>query len=191
MPSDLRERILQEATTLFANQGYAATSMRTVAEAVGCTKPALYYHFSNKEELFLEAVGTNMNQFTALIEQTLSQPGTLHERLLAGMRTFFTYIQHRPESMRLLMTAQHRPDEGSPEIDLISLHQEQSRMLIDILKHARQQGEIRDNVDLCQLSTSLDGLIQIWGMRCVHGQPIPEKTPEHILDLFFHGVAPT
>lgn len=165
--------------------------MRNVAQAVGCTKPALYYHFNSKEELFLEVVRTNMDQFTSLIEQTSAKPGTLYDRMLATLRFFFRHIQQRPEVMRLLMTAQHRPEEGRPQIDLLSIHEEQTRLIMGLLSQARNEGEIRNDLDLSQISASLVGLVQAWGMRCVHGLEIPENTSEHILDLFFHGVAPS
>jgi TetR/AcrR family transcriptional regulator len=51
-----RERILRAASDLFARQGFSHVSMRAVAEAAGVTKPALYYHFRDKEALFEECL---------------------------------------------------------------------------------------------------------------------------------------
>ncbi|WP_043635417.1 TetR family transcriptional regulator [Nonomuraea candida] len=45
------ERILEAARALFAARGYRATSMRAIADDVGITKAALYYHFDSKEEI--------------------------------------------------------------------------------------------------------------------------------------------
>jgi AcrR family transcriptional regulator len=50
--NDTRERILQVALDLFIEQGYDKTSLREIAERVGVTKAALYYHFASKEEIF-------------------------------------------------------------------------------------------------------------------------------------------
>jgi AcrR family transcriptional regulator len=46
-----KERILQVARELFAKQGVQKTSMRQIADRLGLTKPALYYHFTSREEL--------------------------------------------------------------------------------------------------------------------------------------------
>jgi AcrR family transcriptional regulator len=46
-----RARILEVATELFYARGYAGTSIRDIAEALGLTKGALYYHFAGKEAL--------------------------------------------------------------------------------------------------------------------------------------------
>ncbi|CAN5689858.1 TetR family transcriptional regulator [soil metagenome] len=42
---------MEVAQTLFTEQGYERTSLREIAEQVGVTKAALYYHFASKEEL--------------------------------------------------------------------------------------------------------------------------------------------
>ncbi|MES2530030.1 MAG: TetR/AcrR family transcriptional regulator [Pseudomonadota bacterium] len=47
-----RERILQAAATLFAEQGYANTTMAQVVRALGVTKPFVYYYFRDKQEIF-------------------------------------------------------------------------------------------------------------------------------------------
>jgi len=49
-----REQILRTALDLFRVQGYDATSLRQIAEALGLTKAALYYHFPAKEHLVVE-----------------------------------------------------------------------------------------------------------------------------------------
>jgi AcrR family transcriptional regulator len=46
-----RERILDVALDLFIEQGYDKTSLREVAERMGFTKAALYYHFPSKADM--------------------------------------------------------------------------------------------------------------------------------------------
>ena len=46
-----RARILRDATALFARDGYAATSLREIAERVGVSKSALLHHYSSKDAL--------------------------------------------------------------------------------------------------------------------------------------------
>ena len=55
-----RQSILHAAAGLFRQQGYAAVSLRDIAEAVGMKTGSLYYHFSSKESLVEEilALGT-------------------------------------------------------------------------------------------------------------------------------------
>lgn len=48
-----KDRIVQEATQLFIEQGYHHLSMRELAAAAGLSKAGIYHHFKDKESLFL------------------------------------------------------------------------------------------------------------------------------------------
>jgi AcrR family transcriptional regulator len=51
---EMRQRILDVALELFNEQGYDKTSLREIADRLGVTKAALYYHFERKEDILLE-----------------------------------------------------------------------------------------------------------------------------------------
>jgi AcrR family transcriptional regulator len=57
-----RERILDVALDLFIEKGYDKTSLREIAEQLGFTKAALYYHFSNKEDMLM-ALHLRLHEF--------------------------------------------------------------------------------------------------------------------------------
>ncbi|MEC3920329.1 TetR/AcrR family transcriptional regulator [Nocardia sp. CDC160] len=50
-PSDTKQRILEIARELFTQQGVQRTSLQEIADRLGITKAALYYHFSSREQL--------------------------------------------------------------------------------------------------------------------------------------------
>jgi AcrR family transcriptional regulator len=52
--SGTKEKILKVATSLFCELGYKGASVRKIASSVGIRESALYNHFENKEEIFLE-----------------------------------------------------------------------------------------------------------------------------------------
>lgn len=51
-----RTAIMNTATKLFLENGFAGTSTRDIAKEIGITQPALYHHFSDKEVLFLDVL---------------------------------------------------------------------------------------------------------------------------------------
>src|SRR6266545_3786582 len=54
---DLMEsQIMEEATRLFADRGFAGTSLQDIADATGLTRPALYHYFGSKEDLLSRLV---------------------------------------------------------------------------------------------------------------------------------------
>src|SRR5579862_6661940 len=52
-PGGTRERILDVALDRFVEQGFDGTSLREIAEALGITKAALYYHFESKDDILM------------------------------------------------------------------------------------------------------------------------------------------
>ena len=50
------DRIQDVALELFTEQGYEATSLREIAERLGVTKAALYYHFKTKDDIVTSLV---------------------------------------------------------------------------------------------------------------------------------------
>lgn len=61
-----KERILENAVSIFSVKGFHGTSMRDIANASECSLPTLYYHYKSKNELFEEIV---VNQFLKITEK--------------------------------------------------------------------------------------------------------------------------
>ncbi|MEQ4719799.1 helix-turn-helix domain-containing protein [Nonomuraea sp. B19D2] len=68
-----RADIQQAALTLFTERGYDATSMREIAEQIGITKAALYYHFDSKEAIILSLFQENMRALDDLLDWAAGQ----------------------------------------------------------------------------------------------------------------------
>ena len=62
---DTRAQIQQTALDLFAERGVQQTSLRDIAERVGVSKPALYYHFASREDLLNSLVQPMIDDFEA------------------------------------------------------------------------------------------------------------------------------
>ncbi|MEE6257129.1 TetR/AcrR family transcriptional regulator [Plantactinospora sonchi] len=71
---DTRSRIQQVALELFTEQGYEKTSLREIAERLGVTKAALYYHFKSKDDIVDSFVADRINRLDQLIDWAARQP---------------------------------------------------------------------------------------------------------------------
>jgi AcrR family transcriptional regulator len=61
----LRQQILQSASHLFYDRGFAATSIRDIAIDVGISSSTMYHHFTNKKEILNAVVTRFMEDFNA------------------------------------------------------------------------------------------------------------------------------
>jgi AcrR family transcriptional regulator len=78
--TDTRARIQQVAVELFTSRGYDGTSLREIAERLGVTKAALYYHFKSKEDIIQSLVEDYQGQMDGLIDLARSEPRTAGTR---------------------------------------------------------------------------------------------------------------
>lgn len=78
--TDTRARILTVALGLFADRGYASTSLREIAEELGVTKAALYFHYKTKEDIVSGILRDYLDGVHALLDECESQPPSLAAR---------------------------------------------------------------------------------------------------------------
>lgn len=94
--SVMRERILAAAITIVANQGFAACSVREVAEAVGIRAPGLYSHFPSKEAILSEAVSRVLADF---MENAVVVPSSSPEQELKD--TVRQHVRYQIDNLQL------------------------------------------------------------------------------------------
>jgi AcrR family transcriptional regulator len=75
------ERLLAEATRLFAERGYDRTSVQEIVEAAGVTKGALYHYFGSKDDLLHEIYGRVLRLQTERLDAIAARPTDVRERL--------------------------------------------------------------------------------------------------------------
>jgi AcrR family transcriptional regulator len=77
---ETRHELLAAAIRLFADHGFHRTSLQQIAEAAGYTTGAIYWHFRNKDELFLAAFEEFAVTRVGELEEAMSGGGDLPER---------------------------------------------------------------------------------------------------------------
>ncbi|NUT49712.1 MAG: TetR/AcrR family transcriptional regulator [Saccharothrix sp.] len=91
--SDTRARVQAVARELFLRQGVGRTSLQDIANRLGITKPALYYHFSSRDELVRSIVQPLVDEGDAFVADLESRPPAGPRPLLEGYFDF--HFKHR------------------------------------------------------------------------------------------------
>jgi AcrR family transcriptional regulator len=71
--ADTRQRLIEVAVDLFTRHSFAGTSLQMIADEMGFTKAAIYYHFRTREELLAAVVEPIFEQLSAIITAAESQ----------------------------------------------------------------------------------------------------------------------
>ncbi len=104
-PRTTRERIMDAALNVFSRKGYHETRMDEIVEAAATSKGSIYFHFPNKEKLFLALV----DQFADLLERRVTeaiagQQG-MHRVQTALTTVLETFSKYRRPAKLLLVQA--------------------------------------------------------------------------------------
>jgi AcrR family transcriptional regulator len=83
-----RQALLASATGLFAERGYARTSLEEIAAGARVTKGALYGHFDGKQALFRAVLGELEAATTQVVERAVAAATTPWEGAVAGLDAF-------------------------------------------------------------------------------------------------------
>ena len=76
-----RQAILDAATRLFSSRGYADTGIDDIGEAVGITGPAVYRHFTSKQELLVAVLERAVVHAESIAPGVRSEAGSADDRI--------------------------------------------------------------------------------------------------------------
>ena len=100
---DTKERLIEEATRLFAERGFYGVSIAVIAEECGITKQSLLYHFSSKEKLY-EAVIRSISQNTIrMLRSYQSEERAPEAQLEAFFMAQLDHAMEQPVSSRVIL----------------------------------------------------------------------------------------
>jgi AcrR family transcriptional regulator len=94
-----RERILFEASFLFAGRGYHATTTREIAEAVGIRQPSLFHHFESKGAIAEALLDWDLGNILPYARALAQQPGSAAVRLYTYLIRDLKHLTQAPYNL--------------------------------------------------------------------------------------------
>lgn len=187
----MRETILNLSVSLFAKAGYDGVSMRDVAAVVGVTPAALYYHFSDKEQLYLDAVGHAFKEKAGILKAALEGAGTPWARLESFVALFAQLLAADKDFQRLMQWVLLDGDEQRQHKLANNVFQE-----LFVAVHTLA-GELDQGCDAHLLTVSIVGLI-IFPFEAANARRFlpgyqsqhvnPTLLAQHVMGLLRHGL---
>lgn len=188
VPEDsLAARILGEAIRMFASRGFASTSVREVVEACGCTKPALYYHFTNKVGLYRAAIGFTVTRLESVYAPML-EDAPFAEQLRRGIECMRLHAEEYPDDLRLLFRAESEATIHPDLVDVRTMRANDLAILEGLLSRGVARGELRSDLPIKGAAIALVGAMHMWLQMWLDGHPLDTEFEHSTLTLYLHGV---
>jgi TetR/AcrR family transcriptional regulator len=189
-PEGTKVAVLDAAERLFAEEGFAATSMRDISTASGISHPLIHHHFGSKEGLYA-AVKRRLVEGYARRFPRAARSVNRPVSVRAEMRRIMTFLGDSPMLLRLCLRTRLERDKqvwpGEPD-------------MLDTLRRriavSQERGLIRDDLDPTHLSLMMLGLVAFWVENREHfterfGSDVDERAYlRQAIALFERGVFP-
>lgn len=192
--SDTESQLLDCALSLFAEKGYAATSVRDIINAAGVTQPTLYYYCRNKADLFHRLVCKLYEATQGELTRAIDETSGCEARLRLMVRRSFEYCARDPRVPRLMFQTHYGPPVPEVAKALEKLTSQRFELVTRVMQAGLHAGEITGG-DATTLALIFCCLMD-QPINVLSRQPHPERhltyeLADRLVSTFLHGVGIT
>jgi len=164
--SELRARLVREATEILAHSGFAGLTVRRVADAAGCSTIGIYTHFTDKNGLIEAVLLDAFADFEVALRDVDAVPAG-RAQLVAGAHTYRDWALTNRSRYMVMFTSYAPHFEVSAEAS--------ARMAMSLSGHNRRIAAAIETGDLAMVDDVETTAYHLWA--CIHGHVM--------LDFFF------
>jgi AcrR family transcriptional regulator len=134
-----REGILAAAREIARTEGWAAVTIRRIAEMIEYSPPTIYEYFANKDAILSEVQREGFDQLTEVMRQAAEQATDTTERLEQIGRSYWRFTQQQPELYQVMHGADSA---GLPTEETLNGGRKAAAVVYEALEQWAQAGEI-------------------------------------------------
>ena len=138
-----RDRILDAAAVVFAENGFAGSRVDEIAARAGINKAMLYYHVGDKTALYTAVLLRNFQRVRSAIDQALAAEGAPRRRLEAVITALTTMVQSYPDHPRIMLR-EIASGAANLEPDVVVAMLEVVGVVRDLIAEGTAAGEFRE-----------------------------------------------
>ncbi len=142
-----KEQVIRSAAELFREKGYAASSMRDLAQKLGIEAASLYSHIKSKEEILQSLCFDMAAEFRKSLEEVEKQKVSASEKLKLGIIGHVQVMAKDLIASAVFMN-EHRHLSQPYLREFLLLRINYINRFKDILEEGVRKGEFKDNIDI-------------------------------------------
>jgi AcrR family transcriptional regulator len=154
-----RDRILQSAKQLFARNGYENTSTVAIAREAGTSESQLMKHFGSKQGLLIAIFDRGWDCIGDRVQATSNRKSP-SEQLLAVLEAMVLELENDTDLKELISLESRRVRKDSRDVLMSRGFQQFAEVIDGLLTEMRNQGQIRDDVNLDAVRAAFVGMTE-------------------------------
>jgi AcrR family transcriptional regulator len=173
-PPATAERLFDTAAAIFFEKGYAATTTREIASAVGIQQASLYYHVSGKEDLLYQICLSSLEPLLAEVQSAVLRSANPLERIQILARTHVRAIL-RDQLRHVTMLNEMRALSEPHRAEVVVLRRKYANMVRSLIEEAQAAGSIRSDIPSRYLYLALLNVLNWAVLWYRKGQTLSEE----------------
>ena len=176
-----RRRIMDAVAELSAEQGYEATKIGDIVRRAGVARKTLYDNFEGKEEVFLGAIDSALQEALERVEEACAAAeDDWSDRLEAGLEALLLYLSQNPSEARMCMidALSATPASGA----------RYDEALLRFVELMRRNAPTDNNLPETIADTLAGGIAWILNQQIRRGEV--ERAPELLPELLEFAISP-
>ncbi|MBS1250290.1 MAG: HTH-type transcriptional repressor KstR2 [Chloroflexi bacterium] len=182
-----REDILDAAAKIIGENGYHATSMRDIAEAVQLQKGSLYHHVSSKQDILFELLEQALNLLITHLEKVADQNLAPEQKIRQAMRAYLEILTTNIELSSVLLL-EHRSLKPEYQTAHITRRDDFESIWREIIQEGIDAGQFK-TTDPAQVTRTLLGTLN-WTITWFNpnGPLSPAEIADQSANVFLNGL---
>lgn len=187
LPLNRPEEIISAAIELFLQKGFAETSIADIAHQARMSKETFYFHFKNKEDLFMACADRIFHDMFNSVWQEIREERDRFKRIEKRSRAFYAAYPKWIEMMNLVRSLAVGENQAFKEKFRELLHQMIYPMVRE-LETLKQEGRLRKEIDTTLAGYYLMGLGEYGAALINQGAYSSEEFLKVIIDIIQYGL---
>jgi len=183
-----KEQVIRKAAELFREKGYAASSMRDLAQKLGIEAASLYSHIKSKEEILRNLCFDMANEFRKSLDEVEHQSGPASEKLKHGIIGHIQVMAQDLTASAVFMN-EHRHLSQPFLRDFLLLRINYINRFKTIIEEGIKSGEFKSNIDkklaVMTLFSSLNWMPQWYDPN---SNIVPTELGQQLADMLVNGL---
>jgi TetR/AcrR family transcriptional regulator, cholesterol catabolism regulator len=183
-----KEQVIRSAAELFKEKGYAASSMRDLAQKLGIEAASLYSHIKSKEEILQTLCFDMATEFRASLDKVEKQKISAREKLSMGI-IGHVHVMAKDLTASAVFMNEHRHLSQPYLRDFLLLRINYINRFKAIIEEGVQSGEFKKNIDtklaVMTLFSSLNWM-PLW--YSPKGSIEPKELGQQLADMLVNGL---
>lgn len=197
--TNTRDAILEAALELFSVNGYEATSISQLADAVGIRKASLYSHFANKQEILDTVINTVLAGYAehsifaradwddpAFTKDKKNMTAEDAAKMVAGQIRYILHDPHIKKGRKMLMIEQFRNQEIAA-LQTKQNYEDVLKYFTGMVRFLAREGQLKDadpEIMAAQFSSPITVWINLCDREPEREEEVMELVKKHVMQFF-------